>query len=433
MTTHRTPTPPPSNQLTPCVTLDRSRVLAGTMSTVSALVEVTAPPAPPADRPALDVVLVIDRSGSMGGRPLESVKTAVIDLLRLGASDDRFAVVVFDSTVQQILGLERHDAKTVATAIAAVDPGGSTNLSGGWAKGLEILTNHGRPEALKRVVVLTDGHANCGVTDHDSLRALVSGGVAHGITSTFVGFADGYDEKLLATLADAGRGNDYWAAGPDEARGVFMREFTDLGTVVAQNITVKLSVPNATVRLLGDFPNRTVEGGLEVEVGDIYGDETRRVLVQFDVEVDEITGVEPQPLPEGTVRIGWLSVGADAALHEVTVPVRLVAVADVAELGESDDKVAGEVLLATASEHRRLATEAIRLGDVDSASRFIVSSMKIYSDLRLDSEARDLRVTLDALLDGGTSSVSAHELKEMHFRSRAVSKGRVKRIPRDED
>ena len=433
MTTHTTPTPPPSDQLTARVTLDRSRVLAGTTSTVSALVEVTAPPAPPVDRPALDVVLVIDRSGSMSGRPLESVKTAVVDLLRLGANDDRFAVVVFESKVQQILGLERHDVAAAEAAVAAIVPGGSTNLSGGWAKGLEILVNQGRPDALKRVVVLTDGHANCGVTDHDSLRALVSGGVAHGITTTFVGFGDGYDEALLATLADAGRGNDYWAAGPDEARGVFVREFSDLGTVVAQNITVTLNVPNASVRLLGDFPTRAVGDGLEVEVGDIYGDETRRVLVQFDVEADEISGIEPQQLPEGTARIGWLSVGADAALHEVTVPVSLVAVADVAELGDSDDKVAGEVLKATASEHRRLATEAIRLGDTDAASLYLRSAMTAFSDLRLHSEAHDLSVTLDTLLSAGTAGVSAHELKEMHFRSRAASKGRVKRIPRDED
>lgn len=418
-------------QLAPRVTLDRSRVLAGNTSTVSALIEVTAPPAPPTDRPPLDVVLVIDRSGSMDGRPLESVKSAVLDLLRLGTPEDRFAVVVFDSSAQQILGLDRHDATVAATTISRVAPGGSTNLSGGWAKGLEILSKHGRPEALKRVVVLTDGHANAGVTDHTSLRALVSGGVAHGITSTFVGFADGYDEELLATLADAGRGNDYWAAGPDEARGVFVREFTDLGTVVAQNIAITVTIPKATPRLLGDFPHRIVDGALEVEVGDIYGDETRSILVQFEVEVDEITGDEPQPLPDGTVRIGWLSIGVDAALHDVTVPVHLEAVADVADIDAPDDKVAGEVLRIEASETRRLATESIRKGDGDSAISYLRTSMESFHRLGLADDADEMRLTLDALLSEGTGGVTARELKGMHSRSRAAAKGRVKRIPRD--
>lgn len=432
MTTHKKPTPPPSSHLTPCVTLDRSRVLAGASTTVSALVEVTAPPAPPVDRPSLDVVLVIDRSGSMGGQPLESVKSAVIDLLRLGASGDRFAVVTFESSVEQVLGLDRHDFATAAAAVATIVPAGSTNLSGGWAKGLEILVNHGRADALKRIVVLTDGHANCGVTDHHSLRALLNGGVSHGITTSFVGFADGYDEALLATLADAGRGNDYWAAGPDEARGVFVREFSDLGTVVAQNITVTVDIPNSTVRLLGDFAHQNIDGRLEVQVGDIYGDETRRVLVQFDVEADDISGVDSQPLPEGAVRVGWLSVGADAALHDVIVPVNLVAVADVAALGEADDKVAEEVLRATASEERRLATEAIRLGDEGAATHLLRLSISKHERMGLFDDADELRFTLDTLSSEGTAGVSARQLKEMHFRSRAASKGRVKRIPRDE-
>ncbi|MFZ9444422.1 MAG: hypothetical protein ACO276_10900, partial [Ilumatobacteraceae bacterium] len=76
----------------PNLRLDHSIILARQDETVHAILELTAPPAPALERPPLDIALVIDRSGSMEGRPLDAVRKAVLELLRVAGSNDRIAV-----------------------------------------------------------------------------------------------------------------------------------------------------------------------------------------------------------------------------------------------------------------------------------------------------------------------------------------------------
>ncbi|MEZ5249952.1 MAG: VWA domain-containing protein [Ilumatobacteraceae bacterium] len=238
----------------PIVKLDRTLVAVEAEQQVHMMLELTAPPAPAARRAPIDVVAVIDRSGSMSGQPLEAVIAAVNLLFRLVGDDDRIAVVTFDDHVDLALPLAHHDTDTAWQALRRVRSGGSTNLSGGWLKAMEILAANGRAEALKRIVVLTDGMANLGITSHDSLSGLCSAAKAQAITTTMIGFGDGYEETLLAAMADAGGGNDYWCAGADQAAQVFGDEFTGLTSVVAQNISVEVrpADPSARFRVLND-------------------------------------------------------------------------------------------------------------------------------------------------------------------------------------
>ena len=213
----------------PSIALDQSIILTQHDEIVNMLLELTAPPAPAVDRAPLDIALVIDRSGSMQGEPMAAVRQAVTELIRVAGPADRIAVVAFDSHIETVLPLAHHNVDTVRQHIANVHSRGSTNLSGGWLKGCEILSTAsavpGRAPAIKRIVVLTDGHANAGIQNPDELATMTRGGIASGITTSMIGFADGYDETLLASMADSGGGNDYWCAGPDQALNVFNQEF----------------------------------------------------------------------------------------------------------------------------------------------------------------------------------------------------------------
>ena len=131
----------------PTVKFDRTLVTVLVDEVVHVMLELAAPPAAPVARAPLDVVVVLDRSGSMSGEPLESVTAATAQLLRLAGPDDRMAVVAFDDEVQLVLPLAHHDPDAASRTVRGIEAGGSTNMSGGWLKGLELLTTSPRLEA----------------------------------------------------------------------------------------------------------------------------------------------------------------------------------------------------------------------------------------------------------------------------------------------
>ena len=124
---------------------------------VHAMVELTVPDAiGAAARPPLRLALVLDRSGSMDGPKLAVAKRCAAWLAERLRPEDELALVSFDDEVRLHAPLAPVNGG-MRGAIASLRPGGSTNLSGGWLKGLEQL----RPapaDGVRKILLLTDGH-----------------------------------------------------------------------------------------------------------------------------------------------------------------------------------------------------------------------------------------------------------------------------------
>lgn len=135
---------------------------------VTCLLTFEAPiPADVADRPGETVIVVVDRSGSMDGEPLEAVRSSLHSLLDRVKPQETFGVVTFDETAAVAVParpIRDHHVPTVHALIDGIQSGGSTDLSGGYLLGLsEARRNLGATGAT--VLLLSDGHANAGVTD----------------------------------------------------------------------------------------------------------------------------------------------------------------------------------------------------------------------------------------------------------------------------
>lgn len=409
----------------PTIMLDHAVLAVHHGRSVHLLVELTAPPAPPQQRPPLDLALVIDRSGSMNGAPLQAVTRAVADLVRLAGPEDRIAVVTFDEEVQLVLALDRHrDTAAAAARVRAVHSGGSTNLSAGWLKGFEVLAADRRPEALARVVVLTDGHANAGVTDRDRLAGFAAAGQKQGITTSCIGFDDGYDETLLGAIAAAGGGADYWCAGPDQAAAVFTDEFGRLGTVVAQNCSIELRPDPAVVTsygVLDEYPAVGVPGGIQLALGDAYGGEQRRLVAHLDVG----------PMPsEGSVTVAevvvrWVAVGPQVELHTITIPVTIEVGAGLDDV-PPNPVVIEQVNILKAASRREEARKAADRGDFGTASELLHAAASMLEGTSVP--AAEIAELHDDAVRLGHADWDATSSKRLYSRTREISTRRKTRF-----
>ncbi|MEO6125241.1 MAG: VWA domain-containing protein [Ilumatobacteraceae bacterium] len=409
------------------ITMDRSLVAVETNSTVHVMVELTAPQALASGRVAIDAVVVLDRSGSMSGAPMHAVREATCNLLRLLGSNDRLGVVAFDDDVELAVPLAVHDITAASARVRQIETAGCTNLSGGWLKSFEMLTADGRSDALRRIIVLTDGHANAGITDKAALCAIASGAKAQGITTTTVGFDTGYDEVLLAAIADAGGGNDYWCAGPDQAPQVFTAEFEGLSSVVAQNISVEIRPAiGISVEVLNEYPITSGSTGLQVTLGDAYGGEKRRLVVTFTIPAPHAV----RAVSLGDVIIRWASTVADVALHDVVIPL-IVHSSKEPDAAPLDPDVTEQVNVLRAIRSRQQAHTDLLRGDTGAARIAMTAAVTLLAAAPCQAEALGQAQADLAELDSGQWGVAS--TKRLHSDVRGAQKGRRSRFDGDGD
>jgi Ca-activated chloride channel family protein len=369
------------------IRIDHSLLAVESEHRVHAMLEVTAPDVEGQERPALHLALVIDRSGSMAGAKLEGAKQAARFLVERLGTEDSLALVTFDNEVSLVAPSEVPDKAHLREVIKHITPGGMTNLSGGWLKGAEELRR--APEGgQKRVLLLSDGHANAGVTDAESLTGMVAGLKGQEVGTTTIGFGRGFDEDLLTAMADAGGGNGYFAEGPDDAPGIFVEEFEGLATVASQNVSVEIT-PISDVKFVGvlhEYPTVSVPGGIQAQLGDFFGGEMRRVIFEF--AVPDVAELGQKHIADVVLR--YTSVGDPVEMHQVTIPIHVnVVTADEADAADDDRDVVDEVLILKAAEDRKRASDLADAGSYDDAAEILESTSERLRDAMTDSSRSD--------------------------------------------
>jgi len=421
--------------MNPTILLDHDAPSPDGRLVVRALLRIEGQAPADASRIPLNLSLVLDRSGSMSGEKLAAARDAARLVVRRLWPEDLVSVVAFDDAVQVVAPPSRGaEAPDLARRVAAIEPGGMTNLSGGWLKGLELTTAGRRDAALNRIILLTDGHANVGITDPAALAGLCQTAAAGGVSTTTVGFGEGFDERLLGTMADAGGGNTYYIERPDQAMGVFEEELEGLLSLTAQNLSVEVR-PAGDARLVAvhhSFPSTDVDGGLRLELGDLYAREPRAVLVEF--ALDGPAGADELALGTLVIRADVLTPGGGVERREVTCPVRMVP----GEGPRVEPEVRREMLLIQTARARETALTNERHGDFAAAAdalrsvAYSVRESEVFLDDRLREEAEDLERMAARSIEG---PMSLQDKKYLNQRAYEASRGKreaYKRVKRDE-
>lgn len=181
------------------------------------------------EMPGVAMALVIDRSGSMTGLPMEMAKAACRATVETLQGDDLIEVIAFDSTPQRYVKLQpaRYRSR-IQNDIARIQPGGGTEIFSSLDMAYQDLSVV--QARKKHVVLLTDGQAPV-----QGIKDLATGMLAEAITVTTVGLGEGVNQELLRTVADAGGGRFHMVPDPNSLPKIFTRE-TEL---IAQQAAVE--------------------------------------------------------------------------------------------------------------------------------------------------------------------------------------------------
>lgn len=262
---------------------------------------------PPAERPATALTFVIDGSGSMAQQNrLELVKESLALLVDRMRPQDTMAIVIYDDTARVVLPPTSGSAReTVKQTIRGIFTGGSTNAEAGLRLGYDLANESFIPGGINRVVLLSDGVANVGMTGPDGLAEMVRGYADAGITLTTVGVGLGdYNDALMEQLADQADGFYAYVDTLREAERLFVEDLSGSLQTIAIDAKVQVEFNPQVVaryRLLGyenraiadeDFRDNTVDAG-EIGAGHSV---TALYAVQF---MPDATG------PAATARLRW--------------------------------------------------------------------------------------------------------------------------------
>jgi Ca-activated chloride channel homolog len=239
------------------ITARRPALLAGHDNELDVLVRIQAPDAPAElpKRNALHLSLVIDRSGSMAGQPLDEAKRCAEFVLDGLQPSDRLSVVMYDGHAQTLVpAVPLADKEPIRRAIREIREGGCTNLHGGWLQGAETLAPHTQDDVTSRVILLSDGCANEGLTDHDPIWAQCADLTRAGVSTSTYGLGHGFNEELMIGMAKHGHGSSYYGQTADDLMDPFREEFELLNALCARRLRLEIEpAPGVRPKLLNDY------------------------------------------------------------------------------------------------------------------------------------------------------------------------------------
>ena len=360
----------------------RPALLAGHDNTVEVLVRIQAPDAP-ADLPQrnpLNLSLVIDRSGSMSGRPLAEAKRCAEFVLDGLLPTDRLSLVVYDDGVDTLVpAVPLADGREVVRrAIRQIADGGSTNLHGGWHQGVATLLPYVSPQSVSRVILLSDGCANAGLVDPQAIWAQCVEFAGAGIGTSTYGLGSGFNEELMIGMARAGHGTSYYGESADDLMDPFREEFDLLNALCARRLKLEIEpAAGVKVTMLNEYGAASDNAWWLPDLA--YGGEAW-AIVRFRVPKKRVGSVINEAVTLGTIALRYTGIdGEPRAIQPAACSLPVLPASAFGAISE-DELVLRRVGELAAAEIQLQARRAAMNGEWDTVMRLLRKAEKLGID-----------------------------------------------------
>lgn len=343
------------------------------------------PPESLPDRPRLNLGLVLDRSGSMAGaKKIDYARNAAVFAVEQLLAEDRVSVTIFDDTVELIVPSTRAvDRTPIIERIRHVQPGGSTALHDGWMAGANQVREFLQQGGLNRVLLLTDGLANVGQTNPDSICSDVKTFAVAGVSTTTMGVGNDYNEDLLEAMAKSGDANYYYIESPVQLADIFQTELRGLMATTGRRVLLHVEPKQGVVveEVLNDL-ERDAQGRLVLP----------NLIVGLPVEVLLRLRVPPQETADlaqlCAFHLSWVDARGGEKSQEAALDLPGVPEPQWNGL-PADNHVRERAALQAASRLKKQASHEMDLGNAEEAMACLAACDSYLTDFDSEDVAQE--------------------------------------------
>jgi Ca-activated chloride channel family protein len=232
----------------------------------------------------------------MQGGKIRDAKQAVLNLLSNLSKRDRFALISYSNDVRRHSNLLKATATNrmlLNSAIHEIAAGGGTNLGAGLQEGINVLLAARKNGNLGKVILVSDGLANQGITNPAALGNMASIAVRKEFGVSTVGVGNDFNEHLMTTIANRGTGNYYYLENPNAFAAVFQKEFHNTRTATATSVEVRIPLTGGISLVdVAGYPVEVKNNEAVFHPGDLLSGQTRKLFLTLHVPTIEEGSVE---------------------------------------------------------------------------------------------------------------------------------------------
>ncbi len=270
--------------------LVQDKILQGSGGHVSLALTLAAPDQAPVEqskRTNVDLVVVLDRSGSMNGPKIDDARRAILHLVEQLDPEDRLALVSYANHVVQhtaLAPMTEVNRNVLRAAVDGIMANGGTNLGAGLKRGITLATQMPESNSTRRIILISDGLANQGITDPHSLGSMAAAGFEKTLMVSTVGVGQEFNEHLMTLLADHGGGSYYYLENPAAFAAVFQKAYQHARAAAAEAVRVDLTLPEG-VRLIdaGGYPIRQTGSQAVFHPGGLRYGQSRKLYLTLQL------------------------------------------------------------------------------------------------------------------------------------------------------